>query len=181
MTISIAKIPNILTSMRIILTPIICILMYIDTETTRIIAIIFATIASITDYFDGKIARKYNVCTPFGRCMDPIADKTLVMALIVMLIYLQKAWIFPCIIILFREFVISGIREFIAKEKQTIIKVSKIAKIKTTTQMFSLIFLMIFNQNEILFIIGNILLTIASILSIITSIQYIKSIQDIYY
>lgn len=179
MRISVRKIPNILTSIRIILVPIICVLMYIDTEWSRVLSIIFAGIASITDHFDGKIARKYDVCSAFGRCMDPIADKTLIMALIIMLIYLEKAWVFPCIAILFREFVVAGIREFLAKEKRMLIKVSKLAKIKTATQMISLLFLMIFGTNDVLFIIGNSLLIIAAILSIVTSIQYIKSIQDI--
>ena len=179
MRISVRKIPNILTSIRIILVPIICVLMYIDTEWSRVLSIIFAGIASITDHFDGKIARKYDVCSAFGRCMDPIADKTLIMALIIMLIYLEKAWVFPCIAILFREFVVAGIREFLAKEKRMLIKVSKLAKIKTATQMISLLFLMIIGTNDVLFIIGNSLLIIAAILSIVTSIQYIKSIQDI--
>ena len=85
----------------------------------------------------------------------------------------------PCIAILFREFVVAGIREFLAKEKRMLIKVSKLAKIKTATQMISLLFLMIFGTNDVLFIIGNSLLIIAAILSIVTSIQYIKSIQDI--
>ena len=177
--ITILKVPNFLTSARIVFVPIICVLMFIDNSATRVLAIIFASMASITDYLDGKIARRYNACTAFGRCMDPIADKTLVMSLIVMLVYLEKAWVFPCIAILFREFVVSGIREFVAKEKQMIIKVSKLAKIKTATQMFSLLFLMIFGTNDILFVIGNMLLTFAALLSIITSIQYIKSIQNI--
>ena len=179
MQISVKKIPNILTSIRIILVPIICVLMFIDVDWSRIFAVVLASIASVTDHLDGKIARKYDACSVFGRCMDPIADKTLVMALIVMLVYLEKAWVFPCIIILFREFVVSGIREFLAKEKRMTIKVSKLAKIKTITQMVSLLFLMIFGTNDILFIIGNILLTIAALLSIITSIQYIRSIKDI--
>ena len=173
------KLPNVLTSVRLILVPIICILMFLDTKTTRILSIIIAFVASITDFFDGKIARKYNACSAFGRCMDPIADKTLVMALIIMLVYLKKAYVFPCVAILFREFVVSGIREFVANEKQITIKVSKLSKIKTATQMFSLLFLMIFATNGFLFVAGNILLIIAAILSIVTSIQYIKSIQDI--
>ena len=111
--------------------------------------------------------------------MDPIADKTLVMSLIVMLVYLEEAWVFPCIAILFRELVVSGIREFVAKEKQITIKVSKLAKVKTATQMFSLLFLMAFATNDVLFIIGNFLLSIAALLSVITSVQYIKSIQNV--
>ena len=177
MFIPIAKVPNLLTTIRVVLVPIICGLMYIDTTLTRILAIIFAALACITDFFDGKIARKYNVTSAFGRCMDPIADKVLVMTLIIMLVYLEKAMVFPCVAILFREFVVAGIREFVSKENNVSIPVSKLAKLKTATQMISLIFLMIFGTNAILYIIGNIFLTIAAILSIITSIQYIASIK----
>ena len=177
MLISIEKVPNFLTAMRLVFVPIICGLMYVDTHLTRILAIVFSAVACITDFFDGKIARKYNVVSAFGRCMDPIADKVLVMTLIVMLVYLEKAMVFPCIAILFREFVIAGIREFVAKENSVSIPVSKLAKMKTATQMVSLMFLMIFGTNAILYVIGNIFLTIAAVLSIITSIQYIASIK----
>ena len=173
--ITIDKIPNILTASRVVLVPIICILMYVDNTQTRICSLVLAAIASITDFFDGRLARKYNACSPFGRCMDPIADKTLVMALIMMLVYLEKAWVFPCLAILFREFVISGVREYVAREKQAIIKVSKLAKWKTATQMFSLLFLMLVGTNETLLIIGNALLTFSAFLSLITSIQYLQT------
>ena len=96
-----------------------------------------------------------------------------------MLVYLDKAWVFPCIAILFRELVVSGIREFVAKEKQITIKVLYLAIVNTATQMFSLIFLIDFSTNDVLFIIGNFLLSIAALLSVITSVQYIKSIQNV--
>ena len=173
----IQKVPNILTTGRIIFVPIICVLMYFDNFYTRILSIVFAGLACVSDFFDGKLARKYKAVSPFGRCMDPIADKTLVMALIIMLIYLEKAWVFPCVAILFREFVVAGIREFIAKEQHITIHVSYLAKIKTATQMLALLFLMILGTNQTLKIIGNILLTVAAILSLITSYQYIKQVK----
>lgn len=173
----IQKVPNILTTGRIIFVPIICVLMYFDNFYTRILSIVFAGLACVSDFFDGKLARKYKAVSPFGRCMDPIADKTLVMALIIMLIYLEKAWVFPCVAILFREFVVAGIREFIAKEQHITIHVSFLAKIKTTTQMLALIFLMILGTNQTLKIAGNILLSISAVLSLITSYQYIKQVK----
>lgn len=179
MLFNIAKVPNFLTSLRMFLIPVICVLMYFDNLVTRIIAIILAGIACITDFFDGKIARKYNVCSHFGKCMDPIADKTLVMALIVMLVYLEKAWVSPCIAILFREFVVAGIREYVSKENHIIISVSKLAKIKTATQMFALLFLMIFATNFYLYIVGNILLSIAGLLSVITGCQYLYKVKHL--
>lgn len=179
MFMTIKNVPNILTAIRILLVPVICILMYFNNFYLNILAIFFSFFACITDFFDGKIARKYNCCSAFGKCMDPIADKILVMTLIIMLVYQQKAWIFPSIIILSREFIVSGIREFVSKEKQIIIHVSQLAKIKTATQMFSLLFLMIFSFDYYLNIAGNILLIFASILSIITCFQYVKSVKNV--
>ncbi|GEM_PF-1184424 len=173
----IQKLPNILTTGRIVFVPIICVLMYVDTFETRLLSIICAFLACISDFFDGKLARKYKAVSPFGRCMDPIADKTLVMTLIIMLVYLEKAWVFPCVAILFREFVVSGLREFVSKESHITIHVSMLAKIKTTTQMVALLFLMILGTNQVLKIVGNCLLTIAAILSLITSYQYIRQVK----
>ncbi len=177
------NIPNILTAIRIILVPVICVLIYFHYQThlkfANFLAILFVFIASITDFFDGRIARKYNIVSNFGRCMDPIADKLLVLSLMVMLIYTNKAWVFPSIIILFREIFISGIREFCAKENNIIIYVSKLAKYKTASQMFSLLFLLMFGNIKYMFYIGNICLTFASILSIITAYKYTISVKDI--
>ena len=175
----IQKVPNILTTGRLIFVPIICVLMYFDNFYTRILSITFACLACVSDFFDGKLARTYKAVSPFGRCMDPIADKTLVMALIMMLVYLDKAWVFPCVAILFREFVVSGLREFVSRENNITIHVSFLAKIKTTTQMLALLFLMILGTNQTLKIVGNILLSIAAILSLITSYQYIKQVKKL--
>ncbi len=173
------KIPNILTTMRIFFIPVICGLMYIDTSTTRVLAIFFAFLACVTDFFDGHVARKYGICSSYGKCMDPIADKSLIMSLIIMLVYLEKAWVFPCIMILFRDFVVSGLREYVSKEKSITIDVSKLSKLKTATQMFALLFLMCVGSNITLLMIGNILLVASAILSLITSWQYIKSVGNI--
>ena len=176
----VAHIPNALTILRIALVPLICVFMWIDTFSARIVAIILLFIACISDFFDGKIARKYKVVSAFGRCLDPIADKVLIMAVIVMLVSVEKAWLLPSIAILFREFVISGIREFAAKERQITIYVSKLAKYKTATQMTALIFLVCTDTNFMTLLIGNILLSIAALLSVITSIQYIWSVRKIF-
>ena len=174
-----ARLPNILTAMRAILAIIICLLMFFDYHTMNIIAVILACVASLTDYFDGKIARKYNASSSFGRCMDPIADKIFVTGLIVMLIYLDKAWVFSGIIILFREFIISGIREFLAKEKHLTIPVSKLAKWKTFTQMGALLILMLCGHNNFIMIFGNIMLTLAAGLSVLSGWHYIKSVISV--
>ena len=176
----VSHIPNALTMLRVLLVPLICVFMLVDTFSSRIIAIVLLCIACISDFLDGKIARKYKVVSAFGRCLDPIADKVLVMSVIVMLVSVEKAWIIPSIAILFREFVISGIREFVAREKQMTIYVSKLAKWKTATQMVSLIFLVCTGTNYVAYLIGNIMLSIAALLSVITSIQYIWSVRKIF-
>ena len=172
-------VPNILTITRICLAPIICILIYMNTNVTNIISIILTCIACATDRLDGSFARKYNICSSFGRCLDPIADKILVMSLIVMLVYLHKAWVFSGIVILFRELMISGVREFIATEKQLTIHVTKIAKIKTATQMLALLLILSANINSTTLLIGNILFSIAAILSLISGAQYIFSLRHL--
>ena len=166
------NIPNILTSLRICAIPIICVLLYINNTITNALAIAITVMACLTDFIDGKMARKYNIISPFGRCMDPIADKLLVMALIVMLVYNHKIWIFPAIIVLCREIFISGIREFFAKNSGLIIHVSKLAKLKTAIQMISLIMIMIFQNISFMLVLSNILFTIAGVLTIITAVNY---------
>ena len=171
----IKKIPNILTSLRVFLVPIICLLMWFNTPLTRFFAVFFALVACISDYFDGDIARKYHATTKFGKCMDPIADKTLVMALLFMLVYTAKANVFASIIILFREFVVSGVREYVAHKGITI-HVSKMAKYKTTIQMVSLLFLMVASGDNAIYF-GNVLLSIAAGLSAITGAQYLYAVR----
>ena len=182
---SMNNVPNILTGIRIVVIPFICLFMYVgyimQCSLLYNISIVLAFIACITDFFDGKLARKYNIVSPFGRCFDPIADKVLVMSLIIMLIYMKILWIFPAIIILFREFLISGVREFCSKEKQIVIPVSKLAKYKTATQMFSLFFLMLLGNNNCFCFIGNVIFTVSAMLSIITAYQYIISVKDIFF
>ena len=96
-----------------------------------------------------------------------------------MLVYLHKAWVFAGIVILFRELMISGVREFIATEKQLTIHVTKIAKIKTATQMLALLLILSANINSTTLLIGNILFSIAAILSLISGAQYIFSLRHL--
>lgn len=166
------NIPNILTSLRICTVPAICILLYINTTITNSLAIIITVMACLTDFVDGKMARKYNIISSFGRCMDPIADKLLVMALIVMLVYNHKIWLFPAIVVLCREIFISGIREFFAKNSGLVIHVSKLAKVKTAVQMISLIMITIFQNNNTMLTVSNVFFSIACILTVITAINY---------
>ena len=175
------KIPNILTNLRIIFVPIICLMIYIEYNnlynlpSLKYIIITLTALVCLTDCLDGKIARKYNVISPYGKCMDPIADKLLVLSLIMMLVYIQKVWLSPALMILFREVFISGVREFCSREKQISIPVSKMAKYKTILQMTSLVILLAFDNKCVIFY-ANVLFSLSAILAVITAINYVKSV-----
>ena len=140
------NLPNKLTVFRIILVPIMVIIPFLNIQGVLlgipiswiIIDAIFI-IASITDKLDGSIARKRNMVTNFGKFLDPIADKILVLAAMVMLVEMNKlpAWI-P-IIVLFREFVVSGYRLIAVEQGGKVIAASIWGKIKTATQMVAII------------------------------------------
>ena len=140
------NLPNKLTIFRIILVPIMVLIPFFNIQgefleipiTYLIIELIFI-IASITDKLDGTIARKKNLVTTFGKFLDPIADKILVLAALIMLVDFEKipAWI-P-IIILFREFVVSGYRLIASQNGGEVIAASIWGKLKTVTQMIAII------------------------------------------
>ena len=140
------NLPNKLTIFRIILVPIMVIIPFLGIDgrflgipiSWLIIDAIFV-IASITDKLDGYLARKNNQVTTFGKFLDPLADKILVLAAMVMLVEMQKlpAWI-P-IIVLAREFVVSGYRLIAVEKGGQVIAASKWGKLKTVTQMLAII------------------------------------------
>lgn len=158
------NLPNKLTVFRIILVPIMVIIPYLNIQgqflgipvSWLIIDAIFI-IASITDKLDGSIARSRNMVTNFGKFLDPIADKILVLAAMVMLVEMNKlpAWI-P-IIVLFREFVVSGYRLIAVEQGGKVIAASIWGKIKTATQMVAIILAFIdkFGFGEFVFRVGS--------------------------
>ncbi len=193
------NISNKLTILRVILVIIMFPIPYImGTEATigntgisvsmLIVTILFA-IASYTDHLDGKLARKNNWITNFGKFMDPLADKILVMAAMLMLLDFGRipAWI-PLIVV-FREFAVSGYRFMAATENQ-VIPASKGGKWKTATQMVGLIIMLIspygfFEKNiqnmtwQIITIIGSIMLVISTILTITSGWDYLKHSKEL--
>ena len=158
------NLPNKLTVFRIILVPIMVIIPYLNIQgqflgipvSWLIIDAIFI-IASITDKLDGSIARSRNMVTNFGKFLDPIADKILVLAAMVMLVEMNKlpAWI-P-IIVLFREFVVSGYRLIAVEQGGKVIAASIWGKIKTATQMVAIILAFIdkFGFGKFVFRVGS--------------------------
>ena len=138
------SLPNLLTYGRILAIPaLVAILFWPRDDWMRWIALGIYTAAAITDYLDGYIARAWSQQSAIGRMLDPIADKLLVAALLLMLVYTGQivGWtLWAAIVILCREILVSGLREFLADLKVSV-PVSKVAKWKTTAQLFALGFL----------------------------------------
>ncbi|MGN0350528.1 MAG: CDP-diacylglycerol--glycerol-3-phosphate 3-phosphatidyltransferase [Roseburia sp.] len=142
------------------------------------IAVAIFIIASLTDLLDGKIARKYNLVTNFGKFMDPLADKLLVSSALICLVEMGRlpAWI--VIIIISREFIISGFR-LIASDNGIVIAASYWGKFKTTFQMLMVIVLILNIQNTFFQVLGIVLTYVALILTVISLIDYIAKNKDV--
>ena len=167
------NLPNKLTMLRVILIPFFVFFMLTDlVPYSGLIALAIFIAASITDFLDGKIARKYNLITNFGKFMDPLADKLLVCSAMICLIPLGllPAWI--VIIIIAREFVISGFR-LIASDNGIVIAASWWGKWKTVTQMFMVIVLILEIYFPVLRIPGLVLMYAALVLTIASLIDYL--------
>lgn len=175
------NLPNKLTLLRICLIPVFVILMLSQVSNFFLISCIIFIIASITDFLDGKIARKYNLVTDFGKFMDPLADKLLVLsALICMIEYdLVAGWM--VIIIVARELTVSILRA-IAADNGKVIAVSGGGKIKTTSQMIAIILLLIganYSNSQIVFV-GTIAMYIATIFTLYSGIDYLYKNRELF-
>lgn len=167
------NLPNKLTTLRVIMIPLfVFFLLYQGGEnsTFRMISLVLFIVASLTDLLDGKIARKYNLVTNFGKFMDPLADKLLVCAALICLTELEQLPAWMVIIIISREFIISGFR-LVASDNGIVIAASYWGKFKTTFQMVAVI-LLILNMPA-LTTITTICVWAALALTIISLIDYI--------
>ena len=167
------NLPNKLTVMRVILIPFFVAALLYDngsSQTMRVVANVIFIVASLTDLFDGKIARKYNLVTNFGKFMDPLADKLLVCSALICLIQLGQLPAWVVIIIISREFIISGFR-LVASDNGVVIAASYWGKFKTTFQMIGVV-LLIFNI-PVLSTLTTIIVWIALALTVISLVDYI--------
>lgn len=178
------NLPNKLTILRTVMIPFFILFLYTDWfhGYDKIIAAVIFIAASLTDMLDGKIARKYNLVTNFGKFMDPLADKLLVCSALIALVDLNKiaAWI--VIIIIAREFIISGFR-LIAAENGVVIAANYWGKFKTVSQMIMIILLLIdlggvFDILEQIFIWLSLALTVISLITYIWQNRSVLSMQD---
>ena len=175
------NLPNKLTTLRVIMIPFfVFFLLWQNGEnrTFRMIALALFIIASLTDLLDGKIARKYNLVTNFGKVMDPLADKLLVCSALICLIELNALPAWMVIIIISREFIISGFR-LIASDNGVVIAASYWGKFKTTFQMLMVIVLILNVQMPFFQILGKILTYAALILTVVSLIDYIVKNKDV--
>ncbi len=174
------NLPNKLTIFRVILIPFFVLFLLVepDNQVFRLIADLIFIVASLTDMLDGKIARKYHLVTNFGKFMDPLADKLLVCSAMVCLVSTGQlsAWI--VIIIISREFIISGFR-LIASDNGIVIAASMWGKFKTVFQMLMIIVLIADIPLAVFDIIGTVLTYVALVLTVISLVDYIAKNKDI--
>lgn len=175
------NLPNILTISRIAAAPVLVALFYIPEGWAAWTALFVYIAAAATDYFDGMLARRYNQVSPFGKFLDPISDKIFVAAVLMLLAgfdRLEGVWLIPAIVIMMREFLIAGLREFLGPANIQL-PVSKLAKWKTTIQMVAIGFLVIGPHGEVILPftqqIGQIGLLTAAVLTVITGWDYLQA------
>ena len=171
------NLPNILTLARIALIPFVVAAFFVPGEAAHWLALGLFAVAGATDFIDGRIARARDQQTAFGRFLDPVADKLLVTAVILMMV--AQGWIIgwlvlPALIILLREILISGLREFLAGMSVDV-PVSRLAKWKTAVQFAALVFLIVGEAGgTALFELGAAALWIAAALTLYTGYDYLR-------
>jgi len=173
---------NKLTLIRILLVPIIIIFMLSGSKNGYVISAVLFIIAAITDELDGYIARTRNEITKFGKLIDPIADKLLITATLIMLVEIGRLPAWVAIIIIGREFIVTGIR-MIALTEGIIISASNLGKLKTIAQMIAICSLMLNNYPFYLINIpfSTIAMFVALIITIISGIDYIYKSRKLIY
>jgi len=173
------KIPNLLTISRIIVIPIIILSFYVDVKSafwSRVAAGLFMY-ACLTDFLDGYLARYYAIQSNLGRMLDPIADKLLIGAIIVVLVDVNRISIIPALAIICREILVSGLREFFA-EWNISLPVTQLSKIKTAVQMLAILILILGNKGSnypYAETIGQAIIWVAAILTIVTGYAYVRA------
>lgn len=174
------NLPNKLTTLRVIMIPFFVFFMLTDVggSANKWIALALFVVASLTDFLDGKIARKYHLVTNFGKFMDPLADKLLVCSAMICLIEKGQlaAWI--VIIIIAREFIISGFR-LVAADNGIVIAASYWGKFKTVFQMLMVIVLILNIPNSFFAVLGTVLTYIALALTVVSLIDYIAKNKNV--
>ena len=173
------NLPNKLTILRVILIPFFVVFMLFDITgaADKWIALVIFCVASLTDMLDGKIARKYNLVTNFGKFMDPLADKLLVCTALICLTSMNRLNVIVVLVIIAREFIISGFR-LVASDNGIVIAASYWGKFKTVSQM-ALIIVLIMDLGGVWNVAGTVLAWVALILTVVSLIDYIAKNKQV--
>ena len=174
--------PNIITIFRIILVPFFIYCIIGDFENSKLYAAIIFCVASISDFLDGKIARKYGIITRFGTFMDPLADKILVLSAFFTFVFLEYIPLWMVIVIVMRDFFITVLRVFMERNGITM-ATSKVGKMKTVIQMMAInvilfyLIILSYNISEIIYLFDNfsiiyIFMFITTMITFITGLDY---------
>lgn len=173
------NLPNKLTILRVILIPFFVVFMLFDIigAADKWIALVIFCVASLTDMLDGKIARKYNLVTNFGKFMDPLADKLLVCTALICLTSMNRLNVIVVLVIIARECIISGFR-LVASDNGIVIAASYWGKFKTVSQM-ALIIVLIMDLGGVWNVVGTVLTWVALLLTIVSLIDYIAKNKQV--
>ncbi|MFH1803759.1 MAG: CDP-diacylglycerol--glycerol-3-phosphate 3-phosphatidyltransferase [Pseudomonadota bacterium] len=174
------QIPNLLTLSRIVVIPALVASFYLDGPLSNWLGFALFAFAGVTDFFDGYLARSMNVVSPMGRFLDPIADKLLVAAALMMMVAFDRIsglTVLPAVIIMCREILVSGLREHLAELKVPL-PVTVLAKWKTTAQILAIGFLLVGEASPALIpsiLIGDILMWLAGLVTVQTGYIYLRT------
>ncbi|MCI8640138.1 MAG: CDP-diacylglycerol--glycerol-3-phosphate 3-phosphatidyltransferase [Coprococcus sp.] len=173
------NLPNKLTILRIIMIPFFVAFLLFDITgaADKWIALVLFCAASLTDLLDGKIARKYNQVTNFGKFMDPLADKLLVCTAMICLVSMDLLNVIVVLVIIAREFIISGFR-LVASDNGIVIAASYWGKFKTVSQM-AMVIVLIMDLGGVFDVVGDVLMWIALILTVISLVDYIAKNKQV--
>lgn len=169
---------NTVTISRILMIPVVVIVYYSSLESAHLLAAIIFTIASISDWLDGYLARALNQTSEFGAFLDPVADKLLVTVVLIMLVAAYPALLIATAIIISREVLISALREWMAtKGQRDTVAVAFSGKLKTTVQMIAIVVLLLADNNvpAWVWLAGYLVLNIAALLSVWSMIHYFRN------
>lgn len=188
----VCNIPTLLTWLRILLIPILVAVFYLPAqskifgttsqETINLAAMLIFLLASVTDWLDGYLARRWNQTSAFGAFLDPVADKLMVAAALIVLVEFERVGAMAALIIIGREIAISALREWMASlGKRNSVGVAMIGKIKTAAQMIAILFLLYWENVQIagveipIKLIGHVLIAVAVFLTLLSMAYYIKA------
>ena len=168
------NLPNKLSITRMALIPVMVALMHPDTPVCRVLSALVFAAAAFTDFLDGHIARKHHIVTDFGKFIDPVADKLLVLSALIMLIQhgVMPAWV--VVVILARELCVDGLR-MVAGSKGMVIAAGKLGKIKTCTQILLILWLMLSRQPVMGSIISGALTLLVLVMTLWSGVEYFRN------